>query len=65
MRELLLEFLRYHYKDNPFRKEHTNEKEVDEFLALRMGSLLVPKDCSCNLVQYPDQLELCGECLKK
>jgi hypothetical protein len=32
-REFLLEFLKFHYKLNPFRKQETNEKDIEDFLA--------------------------------
>lgn len=32
-REFLLEFLKFHYKQNPFRKRETNEKDIEDFLA--------------------------------
>ena len=32
-RELLLEFLKFHYKQNPLRKQETNEKDIENFMA--------------------------------
>ena len=31
-KELLLDFLKFHYKENPLRKETTNELDVEEYL---------------------------------
>ena len=30
--ELLMDFLKFHYRENPFRKERTNEKDILDYL---------------------------------
>lgn len=30
--ELLMDFLKFHYRENPFRKETTNQKDVADYL---------------------------------
>lgn len=42
-RKLLLDFLKFHYKENEFRKESTNEIDVDNFLEQR-----VVEPCGCD-----------------
>ena len=32
-REFLLEFLKFHYRKNPFRRQETNEKDIEDFVA--------------------------------
>lgn len=39
-KQIILEFLRYYYRDNPFRKETRNEKDVDEFFASRTYAMI-------------------------
>ena len=48
-RELLMEFLKFHYKQNPLRKQKTNEKDVDDFLAELPADIEV-KNVSSNPV---------------
>ena len=31
-KELLMDFLKFHYKENPHRRELTNEKDVEDYL---------------------------------
>lgn len=35
-KKLLMDFLKFHYRKNPFRKVTTNNKEVDEYLQYKI-----------------------------
>lgn len=39
--EFLLEFLKFHYKQNPFRKQETNEKDIQDFIAILPADIKV------------------------
>lgn len=32
-KQMLMDFLKFHYKENPFRRELTNERDVDAYLS--------------------------------
>lgn len=32
-KQFLMDFLKFHYKENPFRKELTNERDVEAYLS--------------------------------
>lgn len=59
-RDFLLEFLKFHYKQNQFRKQETNEKDVDDFLT-EFSAEFEDKNISSNLVVGSSYLLLSGE----
>ena len=62
-REFLLEFLKFHYKQNQFRKQETNEKDVDDFIAEFPVGFEIKNLSSNNMLS--DSSNRCEECSKK
>ncbi len=57
VRKLILEINNIYNKNS----ENRDKSGLQDTLFKRLAI----KNCQCNLTLYPDQLELCGECLKK
>lgn len=69
IKELLLDFLKFHYKGNPLRRQTTNERDVEDYLRQQnLQQCNVKRSCphcgSTDVIMFTADEDWCRSCDK-